>query len=80
MKKKTTSRLKMQEGKHSSEPQKAHATGEFAILAKNGGHTMCHLVASFATVVRQADQKLGFGRFKKKSILGLILHARPTQC
>ena len=31
------------EGRYSSEPQKAHLTGEFVTVAKFGGHTLRHL-------------------------------------
>ena len=31
------------EVRYSSEPQKAHPTGEFVIVAKFGGHVLCHL-------------------------------------
>ena len=41
------------EGKHSPEPKKAHAIGEFVIVAKNGGHKMQHLAPSLVTVVMQ---------------------------
>jgi len=33
------------EDKYSSEPQKAHLTGEFVIVAKFGGHVLCHLAS-----------------------------------
>jgi len=41
------------EDRYSSEPQKAHLTGEFIIVAKFGGHALCHLTSSLANVVRQ---------------------------
>jgi len=31
------------EDRYSLEPQKAHFTGEFVIVAKFGGHALCHL-------------------------------------
>jgi len=34
------------EGRYSSEPQKAHLTGEFVIVAKFGGHALRHHLAS----------------------------------
>jgi len=37
------------------EPQKAHLTGEFVIVAKFGGHALCHLASRLANVVREAD-------------------------
>jgi len=56
MKKKTTITLQMKdygaEDRYSSEPQKAHLTGE---LAKFDGHALCHLASRLANVVREAD-------------------------
>ena len=49
IKKKTTITIKMTKKEHgaedrySSEPQKAHPTGEFVIVAKFGGHALRHL-------------------------------------
>jgi len=34
------------EDRYSSEPQKAHLTGEFAIVAKFGGHALRHWLAN----------------------------------
>ena len=45
------------EGKHSSESQKAHATGELVIVAKNDGHMMYCLASSLAAVVRLAGRQ-----------------------
>ena len=41
------------EDRYSSEPQKAHLTGEFVIVAKFGGHALCHLASRLANVVRE---------------------------
>jgi len=43
------------EGKDSSEPQKAHLTGEFVIVAKFGGHALCRLASRLANVIREGD-------------------------
>jgi len=36
------------EGRHSSEPEKAHPTGEFVIVEKFGGHVLCRLASSLS--------------------------------
>jgi len=38
------------EDRYSSEPQKAHLTGEFVIVAKFGGHVLRHLASRLANV------------------------------
>ena len=43
------------EGRYSSEPQKAHLTGEFVIVEKFGGHALSHLASRLANVIREAD-------------------------
>ena len=56
-----------------SEPQKAHLTGEFVIVAKFGDHALCHLAFQLANVIRQggreggreADYNLSLAFFKK---------------
>ena len=40
------------EDRYSSEPQKAHLTGKFVILAMFGGHALRHLTSRLANVVR----------------------------
>jgi len=45
------------EDRYSSEPQKAHITGEFIIVAKFGGHVLRHLASRFANVVRQGGKE-----------------------
>jgi len=56
------------EGAHSLEPQKAHLTGEFVVVMKNGGHALLHWGSILATVisetVRQWDEILSFSDFK----------------
>ena len=53
------------QGTHLLEPQKAHATGDFIFVEKDGGHTLLCLAFSPVTVVRQADsladENLSFG-------------------
>jgi len=44
------------EDRYSSEPQKAHLTGEFVIVAKFGGHALRHLASRLANVVRQGGR------------------------
>ena len=66
MEKKTTIYLR--------EPQKAHLTGEFIIVAKFGGHALRHLASRLANVVRQGGRQtknLVFAIFKK-SVLKLL--------
>jgi len=40
------------ESRYSSEPQKAHLTGEFVIVAKFGGHALRHLASRLVNVIR----------------------------
>jgi len=47
------------EDRYSSEPQKAHLTGEFIIVAKFGGHALCHLASRLANVVRKGGREGG---------------------
>ena len=44
------------EDRYSSDPQKAHLTGEFIIMAKFGGHVLCHLASRLANVVRKGGR------------------------
>ena len=39
------------EDRYSSEPQKAHPTCEFVIVAKFGGHALRHLTSRLANVI-----------------------------
>ena len=41
------------EDRYSLEPQKAHPTGEFVIVAKFGGHVLCHLASRLANMIRE---------------------------
>ena len=41
-----------------SEPQKAHLTGEFVIVAKFGGHALRHLATRLANVIREAGKQI----------------------
>ena len=45
------------EDRYSSEPQKAHLTGEFVIVAKFGGYALCHLASRFVNVIREARRQ-----------------------
>ena len=64
----TDERIEYGADRYSSEPQKAHLTGEFVIVAKFGGHALRHLASRLANVVRQAGRQtknLVFAIFKK---------------
>jgi len=45
------------EDRYLSEPQKAHLTGQFIIVAKFGGHALHHLASRLANVVRQGGRQ-----------------------
>ena len=45
------------EDRDSSEPQKAHLTSEFVIVAKFGGHALRHLASRLVNVVRQGGRQ-----------------------
>jgi len=47
------------EDRYSSEPQKAHLTGEFVIIAKLGGHVLRHSASRLTNVVRQGSREGG---------------------
>jgi len=47
------------EDRYSSEPQKAHLTGEFVIVAKFSGHALHRLTSRVANVVRQGGRQGG---------------------
>jgi len=55
------------EDRYSSEPQKAHLTGEFIIVEKFGGHALRHLAYRLANVIRQG------GRQTKNLVLAIFL-------
>jgi len=62
MKKKTTISRQIKkeygaEDRYSMEPQKAHLTGEFVIVAKFGGHALRHSVSRLANVIRQGGRQ-----------------------
>ena len=46
-------KLRGAEDRYYSEPEKAHPTGEFVIVAKFGGHALCRLTSRLAMVVRE---------------------------
>jgi len=52
--------------RYSSEPQKAHPTGEFVIVAKFGGHALRHLTSRLGNVIRQE------GRQTKNLVLAIF--------
>jgi len=57
MKKKKTIQMKRNtDDRYSSEPQKAHLTGEFVIVAKFGGHVLRHLASRLVNVIRQGGR------------------------
>ena len=39
------------EDRYSSKLQRAHLTGEFVIVAKFGGHALCHLASRLTNVI-----------------------------
>ena len=43
---------KKEQDRYSLEPQKAHPTGEFVIVAKFSGHALHHLASKLANVIR----------------------------
>ena len=45
------------EDRYSSEPQKAHLTGEFVIMEKFGGHASRHLASRLVNVIREAGRQ-----------------------
>jgi len=45
------------EDRYSSEPQKAHLTGEFVIVAEFGTHALRHLSSRLANVIRQGGRQ-----------------------
>jgi len=45
------------EDRYSSEPQKAHLTDEFVIVAKFGGHALHHLASRLVNVIRQGGRE-----------------------
>ena len=45
------------EDRYSSEPQKAHLTDEFIIVAKFGGHVLCRLTSRLVNVIREGGRE-----------------------
>jgi len=59
----------------SLEPQKAHLTGEFVIVAKFGGHTLCRLASRLVNVIRQGGRQIFFLKsFKLLQMLHSFMH------
>jgi len=61
------------EDRYSSEPQKAHLTGEFIIVGKFGGHALRHLASRLVNVVRQGGRLLK-SVFKLLQLLHSFMH------
>ena len=49
-----------------TDPQKAHATDEFVIIAKFGGHVLCHLASRLVNVTRVRHAMLRFEKSLKR--------------
>ena len=45
------------EGRQTSEPEKAHPTGEFVIVAKFGDRVLRRLASSLSNVIRQVGRQ-----------------------
>jgi len=62
--------------RQTSEPEKAHPTGEFIIMAKFGDHVLRRLASSLSNVIkqggRQADKNSSLGDFLEFSIWHLV--------
>ena len=58
------------EGRHSSEPEKAHPSSELNIVAKNGDPSLLRLACSLANVIRLAGRQAG--RQTKISVLAIF--------
>ena len=56
------------EGRQTSEPEKAHPTGQFVIVAKFGDHVLRHLSSNFLNVIRQAGRQAGKQADKNSSL------------
>ena len=46
------------EGRQTLEPEKAHPTGEFVIVAKFGDHVLHRLASSLSNVIRQVGRQM----------------------
>ena len=51
------------EDRYLSDPQKAHLTGEFVIVAKFDGHASHHLAPRLVNVIRQGGRQTSFSNF-----------------
>jgi len=63
------------EDRYSSEPQKAHLTGEFVNVEKFGGHALHHLASRLSNVIRQGGRQtknLVLAFFFLNSVLKLL--------
>ena len=49
--------IQMKRKSIAQEPQKAHLTGEFVIVAKFGGHALRHLASRLENVIRQGGRE-----------------------
>ena len=45
------------EDRYLSEPQTAYLTFEFVIVAKSGGHALCHIASRLANVMREGGRE-----------------------
>ena len=54
-------KIKRRNKAQTSEPKKAHSTGEFVIVAKFGDHVLYHLASSLLNVIRQVDENPSLG-------------------
>ena len=54
------------------EPEKAHPTGEFAIVAKFGDHVLRCLASNLSNVIRQVDRQTKFPDFLEFNIWHLV--------
>ena len=52
------------EGRQTLEPEKAHSTSGFAIVAKFGDHVLSRLAFSLSNVIRQVDENSSFLRIQ----------------
>ena len=60
------------EDRYSSEPQKAHLTSEFVIVAKFGGHVLRQLASRLVRQGGKQTKNLVLAIFLKKSVLKLL--------
>jgi len=60
------------EGKQTLEPEKAHSTGDFVIVAKFGDHVLRRLASSLSNVIRQVGRQTKILTFLEFSIWDLV--------